>query len=280
MKRISLIIITAWLAFSCQEEVILDLQTLEPTPVIEAVWTNTPNFNQVFVSFSKDFYSDEPNESVTNAQVFVRNIGTGRIATFRYNEQVDRYVPTQNQIGQIGQTYELNVIIDGKAYISTGTLLPPPSLDSITYEFKDQRVFREEGYYLTLYGDIPFTQDNNYRIRIIRNDTLLNRRTDYLLFDDTFGTQILNRGFELGGFPFREGDRVRLELFRLNRDAYNYLNQLVGLLFNDGGLFSPPPQNPVSNIRPVNGEGNVLGYFMVSPYLGATVNINPDRSDE
>ncbi|SIS95367.1 DUF4249 family protein [Belliella pelovolcani] len=280
MKRISLIIITAWLAFSCQEEVILDLQTLEPTPVIEAIWTNTPNFNQVFVSFSKDFYSDEPNESVTNAQVFVRNIGTGRIATFRYNEQVDRYVPTQNQIGQIGQTYELNVIIDGKAYISTGTLLPPPSLDSITYEFKDQRVFREEGYYLTLYGDIPFTQDNNYRIRIIRNDTLLNRRTDYLLFDDTFGTQILNRGFELGGFPFREGDRVRLELFRLNRDAYDYLNQLVGLLFNDGGLFSPPPQNPVSNIRPVDGEGNVLGYFMVSPYLGATVNINPDRSDE
>jgi hypothetical protein len=280
MKRISLIIITAWLAFSCQEEVILDLQTLEPTPVIEAIWTNTPNFNQVFVSFSKDFYSDEPNESVTNAQVFVRNIGTGRIATFRYNEQVDRYVPTQNQIGQIGQTYELNVIINGKAYISTGTLLPPPSLDSITYEFKDQRVFREEGYYLTLYGDIPFTQDNNYRIRIIRNDTLLNRRTDYLLFDDTFGTQILNRGFELGGFPFREGDRVRLELFRLNRDAYDYLNQLVGLLFNDGGLFSPPPQNPVSNIRPVNGEGNVLGYFMVSPYLGATVNINPDRSDE
>lgn len=280
MKRISLIIITAWLAFSCQEEVILDLQTLEPTPVIEAIWTNTPNFNQVFVSFSKDFYSDEPNESVTNAQVFVRNIGTGRIATFRYNEQVDRYVPTQNQIGQIGQTYELNVIIDGKAYISTGTLLPPPSLDSITYEFKDQRVFREEGYYLTLYGDIPFTQDNNYRIRIIRNDTLLNRRTDYLLFDDTFGTQILNRGFELGGFPFREGDRVRLELFRLNRDAYDYLNQLVGLLFNDGGLFSPPPQNPVSNIHPVDGEGNVLGYFMVSPYLGATVNINPDRSDE
>ncbi|MFN3800513.1 DUF4249 domain-containing protein [Belliella pelovolcani] len=280
MKRISLIIITAWLAFSCQEEVILDLQSLEPTPVIEAIWTNTPNFNQVFVSFSKDFYSDEPNESVTNAQVFVRNIGTGRIATFRYNEQVDRYVPTQNQIGQIGQTYELNVIVDGKAYISTGTLLPPPSLDSITYEFKDQRVFREEGYYLTLYGDIPFTQENNYRIRIIRNDTLLNRRTDYLLFDDTFGTQILNRGFELGGFPFREGDRVRLELFRLNRDAYDYLNQLVGLLFNDGGLFSPPPQNPVSNIHPVNGEGNVLGYFMVSPYLGATVNINPDRSDE
>ncbi|SNS17846.1 protein of unknown function [Belliella buryatensis] len=280
MKRISMIIIAALIASSCQEEVILDLQTLEPTPVIEAIWTNTPNFNQVFVSFSKDFYSDEPNESVTNAQVFVRNIGTGRIATFRYNEQVDRYVPTQNQIGQIGQTYELNVIIDGKAYISTGTLLPPPSLDSITYEFKDQRVFREEGYYLTLYGDIPFTQDNNYRIRIIRNDTLLNRRTDYLLFDDTFGTQILNRGFELGGFPFREGDRVRLELFRLNRDAYDYLNQLVSLLFNDGGLFSPPPQNPVSNIRPVDGQGNVLGYFMVSPYLGATVNINPDRSDE
>ncbi|WP_373398065.1 hypothetical protein V8V91_26950 [Algoriphagus halophilus] len=40
-------------------------------------------------------------------------------------------------------------------------------------------------------------------------------------------------------YPFEEGDRVRLELFRMNKDTYDYFTQLVGLLFNDGGLFSP-----------------------------------------
>ncbi len=279
-KKLIGLILSVWIFASCQEEVILDLQGLEPIPVIEAIWTNTPNFNQVLVSYSKNYYDEEPNEIIDNAVVFIRNVGTGRIVNFIYNTQVNRYIPTQNQIGQVGQTYELNVIINDKAYISLGTLLEPPRLDSLTYEFKDERVFRQKGYYLTLFGDIPFTENNNYRIRISRNDTLLNRRTDYLLFDDTFGTQILNRGFELGGFPFREGDRVRLELFRLNQDAYDYLSQLVNLLFNDGGLFSPPPQNPISNIKPRNGVGKVLGYFKVSPYLAATIDIIPDRSDE
>ena len=279
MKKLLLLLFIVFAFSSCQEEVFLDLQDSERIPVIEGIWTDTPNFNQVFVSYSKEYYSEEPDEVVTNATVFVRNIGTGSIANFRYNDQVKRYVPVQNQIGEIGQTYELNVIIEGKAYISKGILLEPPTLDSLTYEFKDERVFRESGYYLKLYGKIPFTEDNNYRIRIIRNDTLLNRRSDYLLFDDSFGTSILDRGFELGGFPFREGDRVRLELFRLNKDAYDYLSQLVNVLFNDGGLFSPPPPNPVSNIFPWNGEGEVLGYFVVSPYLSATVNIAAEDTD-
>jgi hypothetical protein len=67
-----------------------------------------------------------------------------------------------------------------------------------------------------------------------------------------------------------------MELYRLNKDAFVYLNQLVNLLFNDGGLFSPPPQNPTSNIRVVSGKGEVLGYFVVSPVLTRTVTIVPD----
>ena len=121
-----------------------------------------------------------------------------------------------------------------------------------------------------MYGKIPFTQDNNYRIRVIENDTLKNQREDYLLFDDTFGLKFFEEGLELG-YPFQENDRVRLELFRLNQDAFDYLNQLVNLLFNDGGLFSPPPQNPETNIQVVRGDPEVLGYFLVSPVLVRSV---------
>ncbi|MCH7403536.1 DUF4249 family protein [Belliella kenyensis] len=276
MKRIFIAIFIAICFSSCQEEVVLDLNTLEPIPVIEAIWTNVPNFNQVTITTSREYYDDSPNEVIEDAQVSVRNLQTGRSANFIYNEQLKKYLPSNNQIGQIGQEYELSVIIKDKAYVSKGVLLAPPILDSITYEFKDQRVFRDEGYYITLFGDIPFDKDNYYRLRVVKNDTLLNRRSDYLLFDDTFGTQILNRGFELGGFTFAAGDRVRLELFRLNKNAYDYLSQLVSLLFNDGGLFSPPPQNPVSNIFPLEHDGNVLGYFMVSPYIGASVLIEEE----
>jgi hypothetical protein len=262
--------------FSCQEEVFLDLRNTEPIPVIEAFWTDNGAINFVKISESKDYYDTEPNQIISDAEVSVTNTNTGQTVGFLFSPQSQRYLPLNNFGGIYGEDYELNIKIGENEYQSQGTLLEPPSLDSITYEFKEARVFREEGYYITLYGDIPFEDDNYYRIRLIRNDTLLNNRNDYLLFDDTFGTSILNRGFELGGFPFKENDRVRLELFRLNRDAYNYLNQLVGLLFNDGGLFSPPPQNPESNIQLIKGNRQALGYFMVSPFLSATVLIEPD----
>ena len=260
--------------FSCQEEVLLDLRTTEPIPVIEAVWTNNSQMNFVQLSRSRDFFDAEPNDFIKDAEVFIRNKRTNGRLNFRFSEQLGLYLPINNFVGSINESYELNVRIGENEYQADGTILPPPILDSIRVEFRDQRFFRREGYYLTLFGDIPFTEDNNYRIRIIRNDTLLNSRTDYLLFDDTFGTNILNQGFELN-VPFRANDRVRLELFRLNQDAFDYMNQLVSLLFNDGGLFSPPPQNPVSNIRQVRGSGMFAGYFKASPVLVETVLITP-----
>jgi hypothetical protein len=57
----------------------------------------------------------------------------------------------------------------------------------------------------------------------------------------------------------------------MTREPYNYLNQLLGLLFSDGGLFSPPPQNPDTNIKVVYGDSPVLGYFVVSPILSEFV---------
>ncbi|PSL07106.1 DUF4249 domain-containing protein [Cecembia rubra] len=276
MRNLILILILSFGFFSCQEEVFLELNTVDPMPVIEAVWTDMGTMNYVKLSKSRDFYEEEDNELIKDATVFIQNLNSGLVVPFRYTEQARRYLPLNNARGRKGDKYRLTVRWKDNEYQSEGLLLHPPKLDSIRYEFKDSRLFREEGYYVTLYGDIPFAENNNYRIRIVRNDTLLNSRNDYLLFDDTFGTSILNNGFELAGFPFRANDRVRLELFRLNRDAFDYLNQLVALLFNDGGLFSPPPQNPASNIRLVSGKTEALGYFMVSPVLIETLVISPD----
>ena len=126
---------------------------------------------------------------------------------------------------------------------------------------------------MTLYGKIPFEDGNFYRLLVTKNDTLLNGTDDYFLFDDTFGTNILDNGFELNGFAFEENDKVKLQLIRLNENAYDYLVQFVSLLSNDGGLFSPPPENPISNIIASKGEGQVLGYFMTGSIISKTITI-------
>ncbi|KEO72567.1 DUF4249 family protein [Anditalea andensis] len=275
-KFLYLIIIALLPLVSCQEEVFLELKENPSTVVIEAIWTDVSGLNQVSVSRSKGYYDSEQAEIVTDAEVYILNQNTGEKFNFQYLPQAQTYLPINNRVARPGNSYQLNVIYDTCHYQSVGITLHPPRLDSIAVDFREERPFREEGYYLTIYGDIPFTSDNNYRIRIVRNDTLLNRRNDYFLFDDEFGTEILNRGFELNGYAFKKNDRVRLELYRLNRDAFDYLNELVGLLFNDGGLFSPPPQNPTSNIKVISGGGDVLGYFMTSTVVNASLTIDED----
>jgi hypothetical protein len=276
MKRIWLLIFPFFLV-ACQEEVFLPLGEKENlVPTIEGIWTDNRIYNEVKISLSKNFYDSLSNQIITDAEVVITIPGTEKVIPFRYIGGTKSYRPVNPfEMAEVGETYQLNVKWRDNIYRSKGVMLEAPTVDSVTWKFEEKRLFREQGYYIKVFGKVPFKQDNNYRIRIIENDTLKNQRDDYLLFDDTFGLQFFERGLELG-YAFQENDRVRLELYRLNRDAYDYLNQLVNLLFNDGGLFSPPPQNPQSNIRVVQGRKDVLGYFVVSPILSRTVVIKPN----
>lgn len=271
MRLFSLFIL-AILSFSCQEEVDLPLASIQKQiPVIEASWTDNSFYNEVSISLTRNYFDPLETQVISDAKVSISVLGSNRQIPFVFNVKSQSYLPLRSdETAQQGVTYQLNVGWKDMEFVSTGTLLAPPTVDSVTYKYMEERLFRDEGYYIKVYGEIPFENNNYYRIRVIENDTLKNNRDDYLLFDDTFGLKFFEEGLELN-YSFEKGDRVRLELFRLNQSSYDYLNQLVGLLYNDGGLFSPPPQNPESNIKVVKGNSPVLGYFNVTPLLARTV---------
>ena len=271
MKTNWIFLVVVILCASCQEEVFLDLDRKDARiPVIEGYWTDQGINNEVKISLSKNYYDSTDQEFVRDAEVFIKELSTGRKITFSYLNTTRSYRPNLGERAKVGETYQLNVNWKGQVFQSEGLMLEAPTVDSVTYVYQEKRLFRDEGYYVKVYGKIPFPDKNYYRIRVIENDTLKNQREDYLLFDDAFGLQVFEEGLELG-YAFQKNDRVRMELYRLNKDAFDYLSQLVSLLFNDGGLFSPPPQNPESNIRVVKGNSQVLGYFVVSPVLARTV---------
>ena len=273
MKKVWMLLFVSFIFFSCQEEVFLDLGEKEDRiPVVEAYWTDQGIYNEVKISLSKNYYDTLAQELVKDAEVFVKEISTGRKIVFNYLSATRSYRPNPSERARIGERYQLQVTWQGQVIQGEGLMLAPPTVDSVGISFEKERVFREEGYYLKVYGKIPFEDNNNYRIRVFENDILKNQREDYLLFDDTFGLTVFEEGLELG-YAFQQKDRVRLELYRLNKDAYDYISQLVNLLFSDGGLFSPPPQNPETNLKVVQGKTEVLGYFVVSPVLTRTVAI-------
>lgn len=261
-------------SMGCQEEVDLPLATIDgDIPVIEGNWTDIPNLNEIKIYLAQNYFDDSDATVIEDAEVIIRNLNSGEVIPFQFLSQFSIYKPLDpRRTARIGESYELVVRWNGNEYRGQGEMLEPPILDSLNYQFQEERIFRDEGYYIKAFGKIPFEEDNYYRIRVIENDTLKNDRDDYLLFDDTFGVEFFEEGLELN-YAFDEGDRVRLELFRMNKEVFDYFNQLVGLLFNDGGLFSPPPQNPDSNIQVIQGEGGVLGYFLVGPVLQESVQI-------
>ncbi|MDG1276017.1 MAG: DUF4249 family protein [Algoriphagus sp.] len=253
---------------SCQIEVDLPLGEIEgDIPVIEAIWTDNSIFNEVKISLAKNYLDTAEFTPVTNAEVVIRKQGTETTFPFFYNRDTRSYKPVNGSlVANVGETYELLIDWNENSFYAQGLMLEAPSLDSLTYQFEEERPFRDEGYYIKAYGKIPFEENNYYRIQIIENDTLKNDPEDYFLFDDTFGFTFFENGLELG-YAFEPDDRVRLILYRMTVEPYNYLNQLLGLLFTDGGLFSPPPQNPDSNIEVIRGDTEVFGYFLVSPIL-------------
>ncbi|MFC5623205.1 DUF4249 family protein [Algoriphagus winogradskyi] len=277
MKRFWILIL-AIAAFSCQEEVFLPLATIDgDVPVIEATWTDNSYYNEVRVSLAEDYFDTLETQVISDAEVFISEEGSARKIPFAYNVYSNSYLPLNSgEKAEVGEKYQLTVRWNNNVFTSSGTLLAPPTVDSVTYEYQEERLFRDEGYYIKVYGEIPFETDNYYRIRVIENDTLKNNRDDYLLFDDTFGLKFFEEGLELN-YSFDEGDKIRLELFRMNDSSYEYLTQLVNLLYNDGGLFSPPPQNPASNILVESGDSEVLGFFNVASVLTRTITIEDEE---
>ena len=277
MRRICILLV-AITSFSCQEEVELPLGSVDSlVPVVEAIWSDRPFYNEVKLTLAQDYFDTTETKVIKDADVYILNSTTKEEIPFKFDPQSKSYRSiVQGKVAEIGESYQLYVGWNENQFISEGIMLAPPVVDSLTYQYEEERLFRDEGYYIKVYGKIPFEENNYYRIRVIENDTLKNDRDDYLLFDDSFGLAFFENGLELN-YDFEEGDEVRLELYRLNKGPYNYFTQLVNLLYNDGGLFSPPPQNPDTNIKVISGDSDVLGYFSVTPILTASVQIEKEE---
>ncbi|WP_186756610.1 DUF4249 family protein [Echinicola salinicaeni] len=267
------ILILILFLISCLEEVRPVLQTFPPQTVIEGIWTDNRSLNEVLISRSRDYYDSTGFKAIDFAEVYIIHEDRQIRYDFQYVSSVKKYLPQTNIVGSQGQDYSLHVKIGGQHYMSSGTLLEAPEIDSLSYSYKEGNLIRDEGYYIKLHGKIPFEEDNYYRVKVVRNDTLLNRRGDYLLFDDTFGIGALEEGLDIDNIVFKKGDVARISLYRLNKEAYDYLESLQGFLFNDGGLFSPLPENPPTNIQLLEGEKAALGYFMVGPVVTESITI-------
>ena len=257
-----LLLLILLVAASCRELVTLDLPEQEPKLIVEGHLTDTEGPHTVKLTLTQDYFSKAPAPVVEDAVVIISD-NAGNTEQLVYTG--DGVYSTQDLQGVIGRSYTLQIKWQGQEYQASGTLMPKGIVDSLSVKYYEAvPPVLAAGHYITFYGRIPPEAADFYRVKVYENDSLYNDRTDLLVPDSRF---VPERIVEQLQYPFEVGDTVRVELYSLDAAMYNYYVELRALLFNDGGLFSPPPRNPNSNIINVTNPDNPpLGFFQVASF--------------
>ncbi|MBO3697482.1 DUF4249 domain-containing protein [Roseivirga sp. E12] len=280
-KNINLILTASLLMIlmACEETVTIDTNELDERVVIEGLITNQQN-HYVKLTRTRSFYATGPADAIENALVSVSD-NNGNTFQFVHNPTDDPtqngfYYPMNSFQGQIGSVYSLDVQVDGQQYNAQEELLPVTAIDSLTIivneeEFEDPE---EEGrfYEVLFYASEPQDRKDQYLFKFYRNGEIVkDSHTDIYFSDDILLGEKID-DLEIAGY-YAEGEEVMVEMYSLTQEAFIFYSDLFNLLNNDGGMFSPPPANPRTNL-----SNGALGYFQVSALDSESITIVPPGS--
>lgn len=262
MKNLIYIIASLIIFSSCEETIILDTDQGEQKTIIEAVVTDLPDRQYVRLTTTADFYSEVENPAIGNAEVSVTD-GHGTVHHYSESaEQPGYYYPDIDYEGEVNVEYSLNINVDGKVFTASDVLLPVTTIDSLTVRLDVDEMDdpEDEGMFYSplLYAKEPQDEENYYLWKFYRNDEIHNDDgADITMSNDVAIGENID-GIE-APFYYAEGDVARVEMISLTRDCFVFYSDFANLVFSDGGIFTPQPANPRSNIT-----GGALGVFQVS----------------
>ena len=267
------------LTVSCEETIILDLKQTSPSVVIEGLVSNKIGRNYVKVSKTAGFYDSGPTVKITNAVVKVID-DRGIEILFKHNPTEAKgaegyYYADPTFKGEIGRTYKLIVTIGSQVYEAQDELLEVTKIDSLGVHINDDQLEKPDKsnqiYETLLYAKEPKLTKDYYLFKFYRNDSLTykNNTDVYVANDEGIGENI-------DGFPspvyYSVKDTAGVEMYSLSRNGFLYYNGLLNVLNGDGGMLTPPPVNPLSNL-----SNGALGFFQVSAISKADIVITKDE---
>jgi hypothetical protein len=262
--KISFFILLSLFVFtSCQDVIDLDVPDGEVQLVVDGWLTNQVGEKQVLLATTANYFENTEPPRVTGALVILNN-ENGAVDTLEEKE-AGVYVTTH--VGVIGEVYHIYIrTAAGEEYRSNPeTLRSVPAISAIYATFKEETVFEDEGYYVSIDTEEPLGVGDYYRWKQYVNEEYLNEPFDLLYASDEFvdGNPII--GFEVTIDPLALGDHYRIQQMSISKQAYEFFFQLQNQTAYIGSLFDSPPAALKGNIVNVDPAGKkALGYFGVS----------------
>ncbi|NDK55742.1 DUF4249 domain-containing protein [Pontibacter fetidus] len=254
MKKILLYLLAMlMLAFtSCEEVIDYELDTAESRLVVEGLLTDQPGPYKVRLSNTKG-YLDEGRTTGVNGALVIISDNHGHTDTLK--AAGEGLYQTNTLQGIPGYTYYFKAVVNGKEYTAQSYMPAVSPLDSLTFEYKAAGHMEDEGYYPIVHFGDPAGKGNNYRWNVYINGVLEPDELAVLndeLYDGNYGHANMQ-------FAVQKGDRLRVEVYGIDKPAYDFWFALLNQQNSSGGPFEGTPANAPSNI-----SNGAIGYFGAS----------------
>ncbi len=274
---------------ACEDPIDVNLAEADPVLVVDA-WVNGQAEDQrIFLTQSQPFFDSVPLRGVKGATVQLRTLMD--TYTFEDNgngEYLWNPSPSQPQLGQDGDDFQLTITVNGTTYESISKRNPVPTIDSITFRFEEGNAFFPDSHFAEFWSRDIVGPGNTYWIKAYKNGELLRAADEInIAFDGGFSAGGNFDGVEFirpirdainpliddgdnGGFlsPYVNGDSVYVEIHSLTNEAFFFLNEVAIQTNRQGGfaeLFAAPLSNVPTNIVKTSGDGaSVVGFFNVA----------------
>lgn len=297
MKFRSLIYLTAFvlLGFSqtaCEDIIEVNVEQKQKKLVVDAFIDNQLQTQTIRLTESIPFFDLPGTEPpVTTATVVLADTSTGKIFPF-IHDSMGYYRWNPNEISgdtlKVGSSYALFIIENGDTVVGITKLHPTADrIDSLrTVPTKGNGPpFIDTGRYCEIFAyDLPGI-GNHYWLKTFRNDTLLGDINDLNISQD-MGNNSNGQDGDLFIYPVRfsqlneflrpyvDGEKVRVEIHSISREAYFWF-QLIVNESNNGGLFATPPVNIMSNLFYLNQnpKRGIAGFFNVAAVNAAEITV-------
>ncbi|QGY45707.1 DUF4249 family protein [Maribellus comscasis] len=247
IKILTFIFSLAILFTACQDVIDIDLDSVEPKLVIDAVINDSV---VVKISKSTDYFEPGIYPPVSNAVVTVTE-NAGNLVQL---EETNPGTYTEYQMGIEGREYTLEVEVDGEIYTGTVEMPYKVAIDSISIEPTPDYMEFSGGYLVNCHLNDPEGIENYYRLIVSRIEQQSEPDDILYVYDDAFvdGNEISMRWDDE---QFFEQDTVIVELQTLAESTYDYYRTLSSL-FESGMIGNANPSNPITNL-----SNDALGYF-------------------
>lgn len=297
MKPIYLFLLFVVLT-SCEEIVTLPSPVSDHYMVVEANLTNQNQAQQIILSRSQDYFDQSAAPKIGGAQVSVSDTLGNQ---FAFTEKVALsgiYVwePTAQQptLGKVGTTFTLQVKWQNEIITAKAKMNRVPPIDSILYQY-DEAFGRQsandnpkKGYDAQFYARDLRGAGDCYRVKTYRNGVLFNDPINLtLIYDAGFQKGAMTDGLmfilpirrSISPRLYLENDKIRVELWSISEDEFNFYSQ-ARLELNNAGLFSRPAANIPTNIINTNPSSKLqgTGWFGVSAVSTFETVVDPKKA--